>query len=253
MKRMRTSYADSPTVPEEDIIPGLEETILPSLRSLEEDDELDNQNSDAFGSTYGRAREGTRQLRSYIRGQLQRSRAVGSINSVESRDSRFESATGSITSNHVRLNGDPNITVHDTEADADGGYVEDYLGGDDTYSEGSWETNHTTRNSLGNITQYVPSETTPKTRSTSKTAIGHGPAREWRESFAMSVQGGSGLMGNPTVKGIDFDPDARIVPETVRRPVSVDAGAHRKRSSRVLIEGRSGRVRLQGSDYAVYI
>lgn len=60
-KKIRTSYADSPTVPEEatmaNNLPALIHPVMEEPR-------------DSFGISFGMAREGTRQLRSYIQSQL---------------------------------------------------------------------------------------------------------------------------------------------------------------------------------------
>jgi axial budding pattern protein 2 len=70
-KKVRTSYADSTTVPEESLMVGtLEDAVVHSFR------EESNPPRDSFGISYGSAHEGTRQLRSYIQGQLGRSRTL---------------------------------------------------------------------------------------------------------------------------------------------------------------------------------
>lgn len=93
----RTSYADSPTVPEGSTVFG----SLPGNvheRHLEEVSEGATLQRDSFGITYSLAQEGTRQLRSYIKSQMSRARSKRSIRShnsrrsIESKDSRFESA-----------------------------------------------------------------------------------------------------------------------------------------------------------------
>lgn len=124
-KPFRTSYADSPTVPEEAIMDSLEATIAQGLREMS--GETDHR--DSFGISYGMAREGTRQLRSYIQSHLGgRTRTRSSIRSFESRDSRFESAPGSMS----QTDQSP-----EREVQRDEDVYEDYL--PDGFSEGSWE------------------------------------------------------------------------------------------------------------------
>jgi axial budding pattern protein 2 len=95
--RKRTSYADSPTVPEEGSVFGSFEGMI-----LE-----DQQERDSFGISYGLAREGTRQLHSFIQGRLQHSKTR---ESMDSRDSRFKSATTSIVGEESL----PDLRTHGT-------------------------------------------------------------------------------------------------------------------------------------------
>ncbi|KAK0108336.1 hypothetical protein ONS95_003151 [Cadophora gregata] len=136
-KPRRTSYADSPTVPEEAIMDTLEATIAQGLRDMS--DELDHR--DSFGISYGMAREETRQLRSYIQSHLGgRTRTRTSIRSYESRDSRFESATGSISHTERSPHGEP------PRGDE---FYEDYT--PDGFSDGSWETQRSARDDEGSV------------------------------------------------------------------------------------------------------
>ncbi|CZT41279.1 uncharacterized protein RSE6_00999 [Rhynchosporium secalis] len=124
-KHLRTSYADSPTVPEEAIMDSLEETINRGLREMS--DETDPRDSRSM--SFGMAREGTRQLRSYI--QTARMRTRSSIRSFESRDSRFDSAPGEM----AQMANSPEKESRNNE-----GVWEDY-----SFSEGSLETSRSGR------------------------------------------------------------------------------------------------------------
>ncbi|KAH7350855.1 hypothetical protein BKA65DRAFT_246140 [Rhexocercosporidium sp. MPI-PUGE-AT-0058] len=136
-KPFRTSYADSPTVPEEAIMDSLEATIAQGLREMS--DGTDPQ--DSFGISYGMAREGTRQLRSYIQSHLgARTKTISSIRSYESRDSRFESAPGSMS--QMDQCSETGVHLYDD-------VYEDYI--PDGFSEGSWETQRGARDEEGSV------------------------------------------------------------------------------------------------------
>ncbi|KAH7419926.1 hypothetical protein BKA64DRAFT_29278 [Cadophora sp. MPI-SDFR-AT-0126] len=131
-KPLRTSYADSPTVPEEAIMDTLEATIAQGLREMSDD--LDHR--DSFGISYGMAREETRQLRSYIQSHLGgRMKSRSSIRSYESRDSRFDSAPCSI----LQMGKGPEREHPGDEDFYDEEYIKDGL------SDGSWETQRSAR------------------------------------------------------------------------------------------------------------
>ena len=129
-KPLRTSYADSPTVPEEAIMDTLEATIAQGLREMSDD--LDHR--DSFGISYGMAREETRQLRSYIQSYLGgRTRTRSSLRSYDSKDSRFESAPGSMS----QMANSP-----EREAPRHRDFYDDLPDG---FSDGSWETQRSAR------------------------------------------------------------------------------------------------------------
>ncbi|KAF4628081.1 hypothetical protein G7Y89_g10074 [Cudoniella acicularis] len=211
----------SPTVPEEPAIIGsLENTILHGLR--EESEEGLN---DSFGISYGLAREGTRQLRRFIRGQLGRSKIHSGV-STGSFDSRFESAA--------------DLEMGDSE---DEGEYEDYLPeGEEDRSEGSWETHRSWRDSDGNVVEYeydgnaehaLGLATTAK-RARGKTNVllgrsqSRGRGREQKEEVEVQFAGG-----------------VSIVKEIEKRPVSVDTKAN-KRGSKV----KGKKVEM---DYSAYV
>ncbi|PVH85336.1 hypothetical protein DL98DRAFT_608145 [Cadophora sp. DSE1049] len=136
-KPLRTSYADSPTVPEEAIMDTLEATIAQGLREMSDD--LDHR--DSFGISYGMAREESRQLRSYIQSHLGgRTRTRSSIRSYESRDSRFDSAPGSTS----QIERSP-----EREPPRDDEFYEDYI--PDGFSDGSWETQRSARDEESSV------------------------------------------------------------------------------------------------------
>jgi axial budding pattern protein 2 len=218
--KIRTVFAGSPTVPEEPMVVDSHDTVMGDLR------EESTTPRDSFGISYGAAREGTRQLRSYLQRGLTRGKTNGSMKSNESNDSRFESAD----SLHQSL---PNIVVHarspevgQPEPEGEDEY-EDYL--PDDYSEGSWETRRTPpRDSLGNLIEYGLGES-PEVA----TAIAQ------RHALAPSTS----LRSHPTSPLPPYiGPNARMVSGRGKRPFSVDAGANQG-SVRAIVE----------SDYAAYI
>lgn len=218
-KKGRTSYADSPTVPEETTMAGNWQTVLQGLK--EEDDRIPR---DSFGISYGMAREGTRQLKSYVQSHLSRSRTRSSIRSTESKDSRFESASGSMMSLYQ-------FQAHQPPASQGGDdEYEDYL--PDDYSEGSWETHQSLRDSQGNVIEYS-TEDLPQLN-----------------EAAAQLKGKANLIpmplnSNPNSPMIDMGPNMRMVPGASRRPISVDAKAN-KRASKAKIERGD-------MDYTAYI
>ena len=214
----RTSYADSPTVPEETILGAVDTPTISDAR------EGSTTPRDSFGISYGSARDGTRQLRSYIQSRLGRVRTNSSMKSNDSKDSRFGSA------NSLRQP-QPNIIIHsrspaDGRAEAEAGAeaedeYEDYL--PDDRSEGSWESVHTVhRDSLGNIIEYGLGEPAEL-----------GVAIAQRHTLAPSTA----LRSHPT-----SPMPPRIVSGKGKRPTSVDAGAN-KGSETAIVE----------SDHAAYI
>lgn len=219
--KIRTSYADSPTVPEEPMARVLNDAGMDNLR------EKGTSPRDSLGISYAGARESTRQLRSYIQSRLARVKTNSSMISNESRDSRFDSADSLNQSQ-------PNIVVHarspkvrQPEAEGEDEY-EEYLPND--YSEGSWETHHTTsQDSLENIIEHGlrdPPE-----------GITGGAQRH-------TLAPNTALRSHPTAPlPPDLGPNARIVSGRGKRPLSVEAGANNQGSVRAIIE----------SDYAAYI
>ncbi|TVY73146.1 Axial budding pattern protein, partial [Lachnellula suecica] len=187
-KKIRMSYADSPTVPEESpVMSSLENVVVHGLRDEE------TPPRDSFGISYGMAREGTRQLKSFIQGQLHRSRTKDSIRSTQSRDSRFESAVPSIQSLHATQH--PPIPTSNDED------YEDYLPSD----EGSWENLPPSRDSQGNIIEYSEDES-PELVTAAQAKIRPASARPKSKLFELSDEMG------------DMGAGARIVPGVGRRP-----------------------------------
>jgi len=92
-RKMRTSFADSPTVAEEEVMGHLS-------RRAPRVSEDGSKTPQSPKLTYRSTREGTKQLRSYIQTHLKRSRTEGSIKSFDSKESRFESARSSMESVH---------------------------------------------------------------------------------------------------------------------------------------------------------
>ena len=225
-KRVRTSYADSPTVPEESSMVGtLENVVVHGLR-----EEIDPPR-DSFGISYGSAREGTRQLRSYIQSQLGRSKTIRSMKSAESKDSRFESASSSMQSFHQSQIFRESERIEHERREVQGDEYEDYL--PDEYSDGSWETQ---RDSQGNVIEYSEKDSPERPPQIAVTE----PKVEAHVDFGSTFS-----RSNPNTPLPDLGPNARILPGALRRPMSVDAKAN-KRASRAKIE--------QGElDYTAYI
>jgi axial budding pattern protein 2 len=219
-KKPRTSYADSPTVPEEATMSGALE-IVPQGRGQESGDVA----RDSFGISYGLAREGTRQLKSYVQSHLLQSRTRSSMRSTESKDSRFESASGSMMSLHqFQAQQQPDNQGFDDE-------YEDYLPDDCSEGEGSWETHHSAQDSQGNVTvEDVAEANVPATQALSK------------PNFIPKAKLSS---SNPNSPMLDIGPNMRIVPGASRRPISIDAKEN-KRASRARIEEEE-------LDYAAYL
>jgi len=198
----------------------LEDTILHGLR-----EENADSHRDSFGISYGLAREGTRQLKSYIQSQLSRTRTRTSIRSNESKDSRFESASGSVLSlQQSQIQCSPERQKEDDE-------YEDYLPED--YSDGSWETHHTSRDSQGNIIEYGADDSPEVVFAAAQSKI------------KPSLIPNSGLKSSLNSPMPDIGSNARIVPGAVRRPISVDAKTN-KRASKAKVE--TGEM-----DYTAYI
>lgn len=226
-KRARRSYADSPTVPDESRMESLQNVVLHGLR------EEDTPPRDSFGikyGTYGLAREGTRQLKTYI-GELHRTKTRDSIRSTRSRDSRFESAIPSMQSLHESQH--PPIPAQNEDDD-----YEDY------YSEGSWETHPPSRDSQGNIIEYSEDES-PKVSTAAKAA-----QAKSQLSFVPTTRPKSKLLAEPKM---EMGVGARMVEGAGRRPISIDAKAT-KGSVRARVERQTDERGGEGSgDYSAYI
>lgn len=207
--KVQPLYADSPTVPEEPILGRLDDTM--NIEAREET----STSPDSFGISYGAAREGTRELQSYLQSRLSRYKTNGSLKSNESRESRVESADSQ-----------PNIVIHArtpefTQSKAgDEDNYEDYL--PDDHSEGSWETHRTPpRDSLGNIIEYGLGE---PSQAAAAVAQGH-------------LAPGTALRSHPTSPlPPDIGHNTGMVSGRGKRPLSVDAGDNK---GRVIIR-RSG-------------
>jgi axial budding pattern protein 2 len=208
---------------------SLENVVVHGLR------EEDASPRDTLGikyGTYGLAREGTRQLKSFI-GQLHRTKTKDSIRSIVSRDSRFESAAPSMHSLHHSHSQHPPMPTQDDDDDDE---YEDYPR--DDYSEGSWETHTPSRDSQGNIIEYSEDEA-PEVSTAAKAA-----QAKRRPNLVPTSRPKSKLLADPTV---DMGPGARMVPGVGRRPISVDAKAT-KGSVRARVERQGG-----APDYSAYI
>ena len=219
-KKARTSYADSPTVPEEATMTGTMDG--PSQGPGQEHDGLSR---DSFGISYGMAREGTRQLKSYVQSHLSRSRTTSSVRSTESKESRFESASGSLKSMRQFQAQQHNASQ------VDDGVYEDFLPDDYSDGEGSWETQNSGQIGQGDISAEEMSEVNA--------------AALQAMSASNFTMGATISNSKPSFPMLDIGPNMRIVPGASRRPISVDAKAN-KRASRAKIEGVE-------MDYAAYI
>jgi axial budding pattern protein 2 len=127
--KMRVSYADSPTVPEEEMMSNFDNPPVGSPREQ---------------------RIATGKLRSYLQSHMQRT-TRSSMLSMESKASRFESASSSIQS--VSQFQSPE---HFERADTQGDIVEEEyedLPVDD-YTDDSWESNRSNRDSQPNVITY---------------------------------------------------------------------------------------------------
>jgi axial budding pattern protein 2 len=219
-KKARTSYADSPTVPEEATMIGNLENASQKL-----DQEQDDVPRNSFGISYGMAREGTRQLKSYVQSHLSRSRTRSSIRSIESKDSRFESASGSMKSMQQFQ------PQRQTENQIEDSVYEEFLPDGYSDEEGSWKTQNSAQDGQGNVNTGEMSEITAAA-SRGKSMPNFTPVARISTS-------------NPSSPMLDIGPNIRMVPGASRRPISVDAGSN-KRASRAKIE--EGEL-----DYAAYI
>lgn len=238
LARTKTSYADSPTVPEEPL-------IFSSFENTLRHPHQEPVARDSFEISYGMARESTRQLRSYIQGQGFGTR--GSMRS-ESRDSRFESANESLRSPTKEEISSP---AHQEREDS----YEDFLPED--YSDGSWETQADSRNDLANVTilggteselgQPSPDREAERDSETDLTA-----RMGWTGQANLVPGDSSRPEGSRTAeksksyapergRGSDVGggPGPRIFKGARSRPISVDAAAHGglKGSVRGRIEG----------------
>lgn len=221
-RKIRASFADSPTVPEEETMGDFENQIVNGPG------EGSHTPRDPFGISYGAAREGTRQLRSYIQNRLVKTRTRSSMKSNDSRDSRFDSATGSIQSLHQsRSNGNLERSGLGTREGND--EYEDYL--PDGHSEGSWETNESQRDSQPNAITYGTEDSLSESGAAlvlPKAGSEVGPLRE--------TQPGSSML--------DIGTNARVRSGKGKRPMGVDTKGIG--SVRARVEGAE-------SDYTAYI
>ncbi|EPE34518.1 Cadherin-like protein [Glarea lozoyensis ATCC 20868] len=217
--RKRTSYADSPTVSEEG-------GVFTGFQGMNLEDQVER---DSFGISYGLAREGTRQLRSFIQGQLRRSRTRGSM---ESRDSRFDSATTSILAEDDA----PELGTHGLHG------FEEFENGEG--SEGSWETH------------YPSPEDAPQENEDD----GERPltARMGWKGRPLVVEEGMriGKIGleEESSRGRGKEGEMRVMSSLGKRPVSVDARrGDVKGSVRGRVEGASTTQRSGSPDWSAYI
>jgi axial budding pattern protein 2 len=198
-------------------VDSLENVVVHGLRDEE------TPPRDSFGISYGLAREGTRQLKSFIQGQLHRSKTQDSIRSTQTKDSRFESAVPSMQSIHQSQH--PPIPTQNDDDE-----YEDY--DQDDFSEGSWETHPPSRDSQGNPIEYSGDES-PEVSTAARVA--HAKSRAsivpTRKSFAEPA--------------VEMGPGARMVPGVGRRPISVDAKATKG--------SVKGKVERHEGDYSAYI
>lgn len=224
---------------------ALENTILTGLREDSAGSIEGGGEGDSFSHTYGLAREGTRQLRSYIRGQIERERVhagttLPDLDGLEMEagevevDSRFESAG-------------------DLEMAAEGVYEE--YAPDDEGSEGSWEThNGSWRDSEGNAFHYDDLDN--NNFQTAQTVTGTPGRGNLLPSRAQSR--GRGRDSRQEEEGeekVEFAGGVGLVKGPGRRPVSVDvqrARGHVKRGSRAVVE-RVERGRSESVDFAAYV
>ncbi|KAM3082794.1 polarity establishment/cellular polarization [Clarireedia jacksonii] len=231
------SYADSPTVPEE----------TPVRNELREK----QRNNDSLGITYpdgyNSAKEGTRQLRSYIQATFSKSRLKGS-DSMTSVDSRFESVSGSMQelqirsipqsqSRHTQL---MELDRRETEADERGGYT-DMIPSE--FSVGSWES--ISGDSQPNFVRHGPSSPIP-TLPTSSSIDPRG------KNNIVTIPEDGHLKVESTSKGDELKdgkespvmgilgPNARMVMGADRRPISVDVEKNKRISSTKVKMGRHG-------------
>ena len=217
--RIRTSFADSPTVPEEEIMSPLHK-IEP--KSKLKATSFNAATRDRVGpSALSTPREGTKQLQSYIQTRLQQS---STRSSIESRDSRFESACPSMQSLHQTnsISG----SNRDTENQPDDEEKDDYL------SEEGWETD--TQLDKNNVVIYdTPS---PRPRET-KREKGKGIRKE---SPKVLVKGGR--------VALPLGKNARMVSGRGKRPISVENKGGTKGSVRARLEKVGS-----GGDFPAYI
>ncbi|KUJ15626.1 uncharacterized protein LY89DRAFT_89743 [Mollisia scopiformis] len=221
-KKSRTSYADSPTVPEEATMANnLPRLVHPVI------DELPR---DSFGISYGLAREGTRQLRSYIQSQLAGAKSRRSLRSTESRDSRFESAAGSM------LSLPQSRTQHSPERPTGDDSYEDFLR--DGFSEESWETQGSLHNSQENVVLFDAED--------SANMISE--AMQARTDIESALRPGTSA-SNPVSQRPGSSSGIRFMMGAARRPLSVDASANNRtsRATRAVVD------RGNLMDYTAYI
>jgi axial budding pattern protein 2 len=220
VKESRASYADSPTVPQDAAMAENLE-IVPQGEG-QENAEIPR---DSFGISYGLAREGTRQLKSYVQSHFSRSGTRSSMKSTESKDSRFESASESMMSLHQFH------AQQEPQNQDDGDEYEDYLPDDYLEGGGSWETQHS-----------VPdSQRSAQAKNLAQGNVAAAQAMT-NPNFVPKAKISGSAANSPMV---DIGPNMRMVPGASRRPISVDAEAN-KRGSKAKIE----RGEL---DYAAYI
>ncbi|PQE17238.1 polarity establishment cellular polarization protein [Rutstroemia sp. NJR-2017a BVV2] len=236
-RKGRRSYADSPTVPEEALI-GNE--LIAAQRK-----------NDSLGITYpdgyNSAKEGTRQLRSYIQATFSKSRLKGS-DSMASVDSRFESVSGSMQdlqigsippsqSRHAQL---MELDRRETEARERGGYA-DMLSSE--FSAGSWESmsgdsqpNFVRHGASSSIpTLPTASSMDPRGKNNIVTIPEDGHLQVESKSKGAELKDGK----ESPVMGI-LGPNARMIMGADRRPISVDVKDNKRISSTKVKMGRYG-------------
>jgi axial budding pattern protein 2 len=236
-RKGRRSYADSPTVPEEALISN-------ELKGTK-------RNNDSLGITYpdgyNSAKEGTRQLRSYIQATFSKSRLKGS-DSMASVDSRFESVSGSMQdlqissippsqSRHTQL---MELERREAEARERGGYT-DMLSSE--FSAGSWESisgdsqpNFVRHGASSSIpTLPTSSSMDPRGKNNIVTIPEDGHLQVGSKSIGAELKDGK----ESPVMGI-LGPNARMVMGADRRPISVDVKDNKRISSTKVKMGRHG-------------
>ena len=217
--RIRTSFADSPTVPEEKFMRPLHKIEpKPKLKATS----LNAGTRDRVGpSALSTPREGTKQLHSYIQTRLQQS---STRSSIESCDSRFESACPSMQSLH-QTNSISSPT-RDTENQPDNREKDDYL------SEEGWETD--TQLEKNNVVIYdTPSPRPRENKREKEKGIR-------KESPKVLVRGGR--------VPLPLGKNARMVSGRGKRPISVEHKGGTKGSVRARLEKVGS-----GGDFQAYI
>jgi len=213
------NYADSPTVPEGEGIMSMEEVVMRGLR----EDSAETGTTGSVAGFEGRrkdsfklAKEGTRQLRSYIQQQqMQRSRTM---DSVETEDSRFESAGGSQFSRRPSRSPERRVAGAVEEEE-----FENYMEDD---GDPNWEAyeSSSAHDSCGNIIEYSMEE-----------APEVGTAAAVRTKVKCGPNLGSGRSSNVEDGNEEDLAKAKIRPGKGTRPLSLGPW-HRKDSSIAIIQ-----------------